>query len=37
LGAEAIGNGLLEAGMHVIAKPFAMTAFGNKVRELIEA
>jgi CheY-like chemotaxis protein len=32
----AIGNGLLEAGMQVIAKPFAMAALGNKVREMIE-
>jgi PAS domain S-box-containing protein len=32
----AIGNGLLDAGMQVIAKPFAMTALGNKVREMIE-
>jgi CheY-like chemotaxis protein len=32
----AIGNGLLDAGMQVIAKPFAMAALGNKVREMIE-
>jgi hypothetical protein len=32
----AVGNGLLEPGMHVIAKPFAMTVFGNKIREMIE-
>ena len=32
----AVGNGLLEAGMHVVAKPFDMVVFSNKVRELIE-
>ena len=32
----AIGNGLLEAGMQVIAKPFVMAALANKVREMIE-
>ncbi len=32
----AVGNGLLEPGMQVITKPFAMTALGNKVREMIE-
>jgi len=31
-----IGNGHLDAGMHVIAKPFNMTEFANKVREMIE-
>ena len=31
----AIGNGLLEAGMQVITKPFVMAALGNKVREMI--
>jgi CheY-like chemotaxis protein len=33
----AVGNGLLEAGMEVLAKPFAMTALVNKVREMIAA
>jgi PAS domain-containing protein len=32
----AVGNGLLDAGMHVFAKPFAMSEFGSKVREMIE-
>jgi PAS domain S-box-containing protein len=32
----AVGNGLLDAGMHVIAKPFVMSEFGSKVREMIE-
>jgi CheY-like chemotaxis protein len=32
----AVGNGLLDAGMHVLAKPFAMSEFGSKVREMIE-
>jgi PAS domain S-box-containing protein len=32
----AIANGLLDPGMQIIAKPFAMTALGNKVREMIE-
>jgi nitrogen-specific signal transduction histidine kinase/CheY-like chemotaxis protein len=32
----AIANGLLDPGMQVIAKPFAMIALGNKVREMIE-
>ena len=32
----AVGNGHLDTGMEVIAKPFAMAAFGNKVREMIE-
>ncbi len=33
----AVGNGHLDSGMHVIAKPFAMTQFGNKVRDMIAA
>jgi CheY-like chemotaxis protein len=33
----AVGNGLLDAGMHVQAKPFAMSEFGGKVREMIES
>jgi PAS domain S-box-containing protein len=32
----AVGNGLLDPGMEVIAKPFAVTALGNKVRQMIE-
>ena len=32
----AVGNGHLEPGMEVITKPFAMTEFGNKVREIID-
>ena len=31
-----VGNGHLEAGMSVITKPFVITAFANKVRELID-
>jgi hypothetical protein len=31
-----VGNGLLEPGMEVITKPFAMTSFANKVRDLID-
>lgn len=33
----AIGNGLLDAGMQVIAKPFVMAELGNKVRDIIES
>ena len=32
----AVNAGNLPAGMQVIAKPFEMTALGNKVREMIE-
>ena len=32
----AIGNGHLDAGMEILAKPFAMSTLGNKVREMIE-
>ena len=32
----AVGNGLLDAGMEVITKPFEMAALGNKVREMVE-
>jgi CheY-like chemotaxis protein len=32
----SIGNGHLDPGMQVIAKPFAMTDFANRVREMIE-
>ena len=31
-----VGNGHLESGMHLITKPFAMSAFGARVREIIE-
>ncbi len=33
----AIGNGHLDAGMEILAKPFAMSTLGNKVREMIES
>jgi PAS domain S-box-containing protein len=33
----AVAHDLLDGGMHLIAKPFAMTAFANKVAEIIEA
>jgi PAS domain S-box-containing protein len=32
----AIGNGYLDAGMDIIAKPFVIAAFESKVREIIE-
>jgi len=32
----AVGNGHLDPGMAVLAKPFAMTTLANKVHELIE-
>jgi len=32
----AVGHGHLDAGMQVITKPFAMTALGARVREIIE-
>jgi PAS domain S-box-containing protein len=32
----AVGNGTLAAGMQVITKPFSLSAFGNKVREIVE-
>jgi len=32
----AIGNGQLDAGMEILAKPFAMSTLANKVREMIE-
>jgi CheY-like chemotaxis protein len=32
----AVGNGLLDAGMQVITKPFAMAVLSNKIREMIE-
>jgi hypothetical protein len=30
-------NGHLDVGMHVIAKPFNMSEFAGKVREMIDA
>ncbi|MBA2590453.1 MAG: PAS domain-containing protein [Alphaproteobacteria bacterium] len=32
----AVGNGQLDAGMEILAKPFAMSTLANKVREMIE-
>jgi PAS domain S-box-containing protein len=32
----AIGNGHLDAGMQILAKPFAMSTLANKVREMLE-
>jgi CheY-like chemotaxis protein len=32
----SVGNGHLDAGMQVMAKPFAVAEFGNKVREIID-
>jgi CheY-like chemotaxis protein len=32
----AIGNGLLDAGMQVITKPFEMAALAEKVRKMID-
>ncbi len=32
----AVGNGLLDAGMEVITKPFNVVALGNKVREMLD-
>ncbi len=32
----AVGSGLLDTGMEIITKPFAMAALGNKVRGMIE-
>ena len=32
----AIGNGHLEPGMAILAKPFAMSSLANKVREILE-
>jgi CheY-like chemotaxis protein len=31
-----VGNGHLDAGMAIFAKPFAMSTPGNKVREILE-
>jgi two-component SAPR family response regulator len=32
-----VGNGHLERGMHIVAKPFEMDVLARKIRELIEA
>ena len=32
-----VGNGQLAPGMQILAKPFAMPALANKVREMIES
>ena len=32
----AVGNGHLEPGMEILAKPFAMSTLANKVREMLE-
>jgi len=32
----AVGNGHLDPGMEILAKPFAMSTLANKVREMIE-
>jgi DNA-binding response OmpR family regulator len=31
-----VGNGHLEPGMEILAKPFAMSTLANKVREMLE-
>jgi CheY-like chemotaxis protein len=31
-----VGNGLLDPGMQIITKPFAIEALGNKIREMID-
>jgi PAS domain S-box-containing protein len=32
-----VGNGYLDAGMEILAKPFAMSTLANRVREMIDA
>ncbi len=32
----AVGNGQLDRGMEILAKPFAMSSLANKVRDMIE-
>ena len=34
---SAIGHGHLDQGMEILAKPFALTSLGNKVREMLES
>jgi DNA-binding response OmpR family regulator len=31
----AVGNGHLDAGMHVLTKPFAMEVLANRIRPII--
>jgi CheY-like chemotaxis protein len=33
---SAIGHGHLDLGMEILARPFALTSLGNKVREMLE-
>ena len=33
----AVGNGLLEPGMAILTKPFAMATMASKVREMLES
>ena len=33
----AVGNGMLEPGMEVLTKPFAMSALATKIREIVES
>jgi len=33
----AVGNGLLDAGMEIITKPFVMASLGAKIRDLIDS
>jgi hypothetical protein len=32
----AVGNGHLDPGTQILAKPFGMATLGNKVREILE-
>jgi hypothetical protein len=32
----AVGNGHLDCGMEILAKPFAMAALGNRVSDMLE-
>jgi DNA-binding response OmpR family regulator len=32
----AVGNGLLEPGMHILTKPFAMEALASRIKDLIK-
>ena len=32
----AVGNGLLERGMEILVKPFAMSTLAKKVRDMLE-
>ena len=33
---SVVGNGYLDAGMEILAKPFAMSTLANRVRDLID-